>query len=462
MLPDWIKKSSFYLLFVVLLIAPLWRGGYFPEQKWYLAVGLLAAGAVELAVAIAGGRWRAAWSPGFLLLALFAGYAVTTRAWSATPEITNRESMLMLGYLAVYFVVRAQLLRYGMSALESIAAWFVYTASFTAGWGLIAFIWRWEPYTGLVDNVYRAGSTFEYSNALSCFCLMALPVTVAIMRQPGSRDRPELAAAVCLQAAAVIVSYARFGIIALALLSIYLVITGRRGGFMLSTAISLAASVPIAIVATMAAEANMPSIGTVVAMVILVAVWSIERGMDNPVFRRTLRIVAAMVAAAGLVIAAVLAAASERMREIINIRFEEGMSLSSLLPHRLGTWQGTVDALKVRPVTGSGLGSFATVYSEHAIAVYTKYAHNLILQMAVDTGIIGAALLVLFLVYVAVLSLKWLIVKTNSVAGALAISCLIFIIYNMFDWEWYLPAITAWFVVAAACVEKIPDVDERG
>jgi O-antigen ligase len=120
-----------------------------------------------------------------------------------------------------------------------------------------------------------------------------------------------------------------------------------------------------------------------------------------------------------------------------------------------------MDAFRVQPVKGSGLGSFSQVFTEHTIAVYTKYAHNLFLQMAVDTGVLGVALLGLFIGYVVVLSGWWIVVASHPLVRAMALSSLIFISYNMFDWEWYVPALTAWFMVGAACLESNRYLEEQ-
>lgn len=448
------------MLLTALLIGTLWRGGYFPEQKWPFALALLAAGAVEIAVTTAVGSARALRSPAFWSLAMFTLYAVTTRVWSVAPADTDRESMLMLGYLATFFVVRSQIGRHGGMVLGVVASWFVYAATFTAAWGLATFLWRWGPYVTLVDNVLRVGSTFEYSNALSCFSLMALPVTVALQRRAASPDRSLLAIAVTLQAAAVLVSFARFGVVVLAMLSLYLVFSGWRGGFALSTAFSLAMALPIGIIATLASESGDPFTGLLIIVVIMAVVWLVDSYQDAPKFRSALRAAAALSAAGGLAAAVLLANSSERMRVILSTRFSEGFDLSRLLPHRLDTWQGAVDAYRVRPLTGSGLGSFAQVFAQYTISVYTKYAHNLIIQMAVDTGIFGVVLLSMFLGYVIGMSIWQLVVAEHSLTRAFAISSLMFIAYNIFDWEWYVPALTAWFMVGVACLEKIPTDDE--
>ncbi len=454
-MPEQVKRAGLYVLLVVLMLGTLLRGGYFPLQKALFAIGLLWAGAIELAVVIASGGSRAWRSFAFLSLAAFSIFAVTTRFWTITPEGTNRETLLLAGYLAALFVVRSQLLRGGERVLTSVSSWFVYTVTFVAAWGLLAFLWRWEPYAGMLDNVFRAGSTFEYSNALSCFSLMGLPVTVALLRTSQPWDRPLLASAACLQAAAVLISYSRFGVVALAALSIYLVLTGRQGRKALPMLFILAASVPLAVTVTVASESNYPLAGLAAAIVILIAAGVVENFSGRPGFRKALNAGTAVAAAVSLTAALALAVRNERMRTILSTRFGEGFSWSRLLPHRLDTWQGTVDAFRVKPATGSGLGSFATVFTGHAIAVYTKYAHNLILQMAVDTGIAGAVLLGVFLAYVIGLSLLRIFTRAQPLARGFALAGLIFVAYNMFDWEWYVPALTAWFLVGVACLEKI-------
>jgi len=186
----------------------------------------------------------------------------------------------------------------------------------------------------------------------------------------------------------------------------------------------------------------------------------VEYSMRFGRFRLALGITTALLAGLALVAAVPLAVKNERMRVVLDTRFRDGMNLSRLLPHRLDTWQCTADAFRSSPVKGSGLGSFPTVFTQHAIAVYTKYAHNLILQAAVDTGVIGASLLVVFLGYV-VLRSAWLILPFNNkqdaavlpLTRAFAVASLVFIAYNMFDWEWYVPALTAWFMLGVACTE---------
>jgi O-antigen ligase len=156
-----------------------------------------------------------------------------------------------------------------------------------------------------------------------------------------------------------------------------------------------------------------------------------------------------------------MAVASTRARNIIYERFGEGFTWRRLLPHREDTWSGALDAFRERPLKGWGLGTFSQVYLEFSFTSYTKYAHNLVLQAAVDSGIIGAVLMTLVLLYTAILSLLRLLRRAASLSRAAAIAVLVFILFNMFDWEWYVPALAAWFMVVAMMLEFKEEKGER-
>ena len=61
------------------------------------------------------------------------------------------------------------------------------------------------------------------------------------------------------------------------------------------------------------------------------------------------------------------------------------------------------------------------------------------------------------LVYVAALSAWRLVARADALARAFAISSIVFLAYNMFDWEWYVPALAGWFVVGVVCLESSND-----
>lgn len=453
------RSGSLYILCGALLVGTLWRGAYFPEPKWGFTFLLLIAAGWELTLAFMdGNRGGTLRSPALWLFLAFAVYATYSIFWTVTSGDTEREASLLLALAGIIFVARGNLVRTGRRALTAFGAWTVYAATFASAWGVITYLFRISPYALVVDDIYRAGSTFEYSNALACFGLMALPVTAALFRGGRPGERPWYGAAFTLQASAVILSFSRAGSVMLLLISCYVIIAARRERVALTLLFSAAGAVALALVAAVAQESGNGLPGTVVVCVLLggivlgqwLAVGSVK-GKARPVVAESMLLVMLAAAAA----AVYFSFRVERIRTIVSARFEEGFSYSRLLPHRLDTWSGSIEALKARPVTGSGLGTFYYVYQQYAIAAYTKFAHNLLLQTAVETGLVGAALLALFLGYAAVLGVWRLIARSNSLARAFAISVLVFLAYNMFDWEWYVPALTGWFMLAVACMEGV-------
>jgi len=63
---------------------------------------------------------------------------------------------------------------------------------------------------------------------------------------------------------------------------------------------------------------------------------------------------------------------------------------------RLALWKDAVALIQARPLLGSGLGTFATTYTQQQTTVLTRYvdhAHNDYLEFAAELGLLGAALL---------------------------------------------------------------------
>ncbi len=450
------REAGLYFLLGALLVGTLWRGGYFPAPKWTFAALLLLAGATELGMSAALKELRLPRSPGFWLFAAFVCFAGASFTWSVSRADTVREAVLLAGLLAAMFTAESQLKRSGIKTIKAIAFWLVYSSAFVCAWGIGAYIFRTAPYSEVVDGLLRAGSTFEYSNALSCFGLMALPVTAALHGLAARRDRPLLATAISLQAAAVLLSYARFGYVALFLLSAWFVLSGWKKGTAAAVMLALVAGLAAAACAAAAEMAGRPVVGLVAVLLVFGLAWAGHKFLESVSGERRLRyqpLAAGALALAGITTAAVLAQKSGRLHAALVARFEKGFALSSLLPHRLDTYRGAADAFRVRPLAGSGLGTFAQVYQWYAIAAYTKFAHNLVLQAAVDTGLIGAVLMALFLVYVVAFSGWRLLARAGPLPRAFAIASLVFVACNMFDWEWYIPALAGWFVVGLMCVE---------
>ncbi|MHB0914668.1 MAG: O-antigen ligase family protein [Thermoleophilia bacterium] len=457
-----LRHGSLYILMAALLTGSLWRGAYFPTPaegfsgvyplftpRWMMVALLLLAGAWELAALAAERRFRVFASPLFWLFAAFAGFSGASYFWSSAPPVTARDSLLLLALAAVLVVARGQLLRFPGRAAARLSWWLVYTAAFVAAWGIVTYILRAAPYANEVDGIFRAGGTLEYSNALGCFALMGIPFAVALMEPDRREDRVLLGVAVMMLAAAAILSLSRSAMVLLLLVSLYLLVVNRGGIRFVLVLASLGFGVVLASLSMLVAEAGRGWTGMALPALVVPLAFYLLQYLLGAGSGKALRIAYAA-AVVMMASAAASVGASARARNIIAERFGEGFAWSRMLPHREDTWAGALEAFRERPLKGWGLGSFPQVYQEYSFTSYTKYAHNLVLQAAVDSGVIGAALMALFLLYVTALCLLRLARRADPTARAASVAGLVFICFNLFDWEWYVPVLAAWFMVVAS------------
>jgi hypothetical protein len=464
-----LRWGSLIILLVALLVGTLWRGAYFPtppdefsfsasiySPRWTFVALLLLAGVWELVALLVERRSMVLRSPLLWIFTAFTLYSGATYFWSSGSAITIKDFVLLLALASVLLVVRGQLIRFPAKVPGMLSWWLVYTAGFVSAWGIVTYILRTAPYANEVDGIYRAGSTLEYSNALGCFALMAIPFATALLGLCREEERPLPGTALTLLTAAVLLSLSRSALVLLVLVSLYLLIANRGSTRFLPVFAGLGLGVVLAVIAMLAAEAGQRGLGITVAAVVVPLAYFIQEYLPGAGREKVVKIsyIFGVVLAAAGAVALIL---GSRIRHIIIERFGEGFTWSRMLPHREDTWSGALDAFRERPVKGWGLGSFPQVYQDFSFTSFTKYAHNLVLQVAVDSGIIGAVLMVLFLLYVAVFSLLRLARHAEPLARAAAIAALIFIFFNMFDWEWYVPALAAWFLVVAALVEQMGD-----
>lgn len=97
-------------------------------------------------------------------------------------------------------------------------------------------------------------------------------------------------------------------------------------------------------------------------------------------------------------------------------RAAEGLEPSRGAGSRLATWKATAQLIAERPVLGHGLGSFHglnVTYSDELVTIHQYNAHNAWLQVACDSGALGAGSFVAFLV----LGLRELLRKTRGSRG---------------------------------------------
>jgi O-antigen ligase len=118
------------------------------------------------------------------------------------------------------------------------------------------------------------------------------------------------------------------------------------------------------------------------------------------------------------------------------------------LTYRTGTWNRSVDAFMDKPLIGYGAGAFEYAYRKYYDAtLYTRYAHNILVKIAVELGIVG---LICFLIYLLgftfgvkklIKETKYLFIFLSVVSGFL---------FSLFNVTFEMPAyMTTFFILSS-------------
>jgi O-antigen ligase len=108
---------------------------------------------------------------------------------------------------------------------------------------------------------------------------------------------------------------------------------------------------------------------------------------------------------------------------------------------RLNYWTNTIKIIEISPLIGVGMGNFNLVYS--------RYAHNFILQLWAEIGILGLVTFTWFIIAL----IKRALQPTNNQLPRKEMICLItaslvFLINNCFDFSFFLPEVSLiWWVI---------------
>jgi O-antigen ligase len=142
---------------------------------------------------------------------------------------------------------------------------------------------------------------------------------------------------------------------------------------------------------------------------------------------------------------------------------------------RIGIWKDTLRLIRDFPLLGSGLGTFELLYRGYQTAVVSSnvdHAHNDYLEFASDTGVIGAALLFLPILYLLARMVISFLDDPRSYRRAVTLGCIgsttAILLHSVTDFNLQIPANALVFAVVLgigyriACIDRHAESDTGG
>jgi O-antigen ligase len=438
------------------------------------------------------GGGRLAWA-GVGLLAAFGVWSGISGSWSIAPD----ESWLATNTAIAYAVVAAVALVAGAS-IENAGRW--------AALGLVAVSGAVALYAlggkivpGLHigpldlnpgDGFARLREPIDYWNALALLCVMATPACIWQAATTRERDTPGRIAALVVLALLLLtaaLSYSRGAIIAYAVVLAIMVGAGPRRLTRLAVGLgAVAAMTPAMLFAFGRHDLSSSDVGLAeraddglllgaVLVVSLAALALAARTLFEAETRvawgperarrawRGLAAVGACLAIAGVVVLALSdrGFTGEVSHQVDS--FTEPAGRSSNTPERLVSstssnryvwWQEALGAFSDRPIAGWGAGSFPLLhYLYRRYEAPARSAHSLPLQLAAETGLVGATLALAGLALLAAAAVG--AVRGDAGGGrdarlALLAAFAAWAVHSLYDWDWEIPAVTVPALVAVA------------
>jgi O-antigen ligase len=161
---------------------------------------------------------------------------------------------------------------------------------------------------------------------------------------------------------------------------------------------------------------------------------------ESPAVSRRALIAAALVTLAALAVVAPLALPDPS---------DQGVQRAQGLDHgRVDLWMTSLDKAAEKPFLGYGQGSFleATVDEQESPV---RFAHNLIIESAVELGLLGALLASVVMVGSLAFSWRW----RNEPTAWLFIPMVVgYCALALVDWTWYLSGVGAVWAICLGCI----------
>jgi hypothetical protein len=323
----------------------------------------------------------------------------------------------------------------------------------------------------------RLAYPLTYWNALGVFCAVAGVLCLHLAAGDDRRTIRVLAAgALPVIGATLLLTYSRGGlVVAVVGLAAYLVLGRPRGALsaLVATAPTTAIAMKAAYDATLLSSSDPTTpaavhqghhLGLVVLVCVAVAMalrtflLLLDRRLESersPIdrYRRVLNRSALAAAAGAVVVALALgapAAVAHRWDQFVDQQAPAAPLLRDRLSSissdgRIALWNIALNAFRAHPINGTGADTFEILYYEHrGDSSVVVNAHSLYIETLGDLGIVGLALVLLYVLGTLVGLAPVRRGRDRALYAALFSAGLAWALHAGVDWDWQMPAASLW------------------
>jgi O-Antigen ligase len=124
---------------------------------------------------------------------------------------------------------------------------------------------------------------------------------------------------------------------------------------------------------------------------------------------------------------------------------------------RIDEWRVALDAFLRHPLIGNGAGTYATLWTRYGrTPIRVLNAHSLYLEELAELGILGGGLVIAAVISMLVALARRAQGPGRAVWGALFAGALMWAVHSGVDWDWQMPAASAWFFAAGGLALAAP------
>jgi hypothetical protein len=463
----------------VLLAGPLvlafFTGGYFDEPRTW--AGLIAWALVVVAVLASGQPLPRGRSVRLALggLALLAGWTLLSTTWAPIAGSAYHAGQQVILYTGG--LLAATLLLRSRGALRAVEPALAAGSLIIVGYGISE---RLLPgllhFQRSVTAQGRLEQPLTYWNAMGEVAAIGV---VLCARIAGDASRPRRLRAAAAAAAAPLgmglyLSFSRGALFACAAGLVTLIVAAPRREQVRGLLLALVAGVLASIAASPSGEVTSlagalstreqqggVALGLLAVIMVAAALaqLALTRREQSMAIRlpRHAHVLALLIICGGLAIALAVGA-KERSTQPLSAGASR---LETLQSNRYAYWGVALRAFGDEPLRGVGAGGWAVYWLRYrTVTESARDAHSLFFQTAAELGLVGLALLAVFLAGIALGARDAHAIAPSLAAGPLA-GFVAYIAHAPLDWDWQMPAVTLFALVLAGALLALTDPGMR-